>query len=637
MTIRGTLGVLIGLAIGSSGTAQLRLVPLPASTSTQHTTKERATTARTRNLPAKNLPFWDDFSFAVNGNAQDSLWVLDSAVTISGEIGVDPPTLGVATFDGYAASGKPYVLNDVNARGYADTLLSRALRMDLVPLAERSNTFLSFYYQAQGAGEAPDRRDRLELWFKKADGTWEEIWEIENSDLLDPNVFYQVVLPITSTDYFHENFQFLFQNFGRKSGPYDTWNLDYVFLDWDRGFARGPGRVFFPDRAFTHTPSPLFGNYRSMPYAHFLQDPDANLNRVDLQLYNSCNNNVQPIDYYTFVQYTHFDGSGSTEGSPIPLDDKVSLGNLNGLERKTVTVASRPAASSFDPQWDSVYVAFMAAIDSGDESTAPVNLDCAVREFPGTDFRWNDTTRTRYVLSDYYAYDDGTAEYGAALNSVNAQVAYRFDLRVPGPQRLEYIDLYFPRFGDESSQVIQIKVMSDLNGTEGTVLYSANVPLRRSELNRFWRFRLDQMLLVQGSFYIGWKQNVSNVIAIGLDNSHDTRDRIYYNTNGTWKQDIDFGGSLMMRPGFGDDGGPITGLENEPPTTVYPNPSSGYFYLPTEAEAINVFSVMGQEVGFSISRESDRTRIELTAPLPALYLVRYRHGNRELWQRIMVR
>ncbi len=634
MTIRGTLGVLIWLAMAGTGTAQIRLLSIPAS---RLQPAKPQFTARAQTMPAKSLPFWDDFSFATNGKAQDSLWDLSASVFISQEIGINPPTIGVATFEGYGADGRPYVLNDINARGYADTLRSRALRMDLVPLADRARTFLSFYYQVQGEGEAPDRRDRLELWFKKADGTWEKVWEIENSELLDPTVFYQVVLPITESDYFHDDFQFLFQNFGRRSGPYDTWNLDYVFLDWDRGFARGPGRVFFPDRAFTHVPSPLFGSYRSMPYAHFLSDPEAYLNRVALQLYNSCNNNVQPIDYYTFVQYTSFDETGSTEGAPVVLDNKVNLGNLNGLERKIVTVASRPAASGFNLQWDSVYVNFMATIDSGDESTAPVNLDCAVREFPGTDFRWNDTTRTRYVLSNFYAYDDGTAEYGVALNSVNAQMAYRFDLAVPGPQRLEHIDLYFPRFGDESSQVIQIKVMSDLNGSEGNVLYSANVPLRRSERNTFWRFRLDQELFVQGSFYIGWKQSVNNVIAIGLDNSQDTRDRIYYNTNGTWKQDFDFSGSLMMRPGFGDGAGPITGIERELLPAAYPNPSSGYFYLPAEAEAIEVLSMVGQGVDFFTSRESDRTRIELATARPGLYLVRYRHGSREQRHRITVR
>ncbi|MCU0418048.1 MAG: hypothetical protein MUC38_00190 [Cyclobacteriaceae bacterium] len=636
MINRATLVVLMGLATGGLGSAQVRLIPIPASAASQAHAKARAA-ARTQTLPAKNLPFWDDFSFAVNGKAQDSLWNKNAAVAISQEIGINPLTLGVATFDGYGANGRPYVLNDINARGYADTLLSRELRMDLVPLADRGQTFLSFFYQAQGEGEAPDRRDRLELWFKKADGTWEEVWEMENSELLDPTVFYQVVLPITLNDYFHEGFQFLFQNFGRRSGPYDTWNLDYVFLDWDRGFARGPGRVFFPDRAITHVPSPLFGQYRSMPYAHFLQDPEANLSRVAFPLYNACNNNMQPIAYYTFTQYTHFSSAAATEGARVMLDNRVNSGNLNGLDRTTLTVASRPAANSFDPQWDSVYVNFMATLESGDESTAPTNLDCAVREFPGIDFRWNDTTRTRYTLSDFYAYDDGTAEYGAGLNSVNAQMAYRFDLSVPGPQQLEYIDLYFPRFGDESSQVIQIKVMSDLSGTEGNVLYSANVPLRRSELNRFWRFRLDQDVSVQGSFFIGWKQSVVNVIAIGLDNSHDTRDRIYYNTNGTWRQDIDFGGSLMIRPGFGDGGGPITGIENEPLPAAYPNPSSGYFYLPAEAQAIEVFSVMGQPVSFLASRESERTRVELTSPRPACYVIRYRHGTREYHQRLMVR
>ena len=106
------------------------------------------------------------------------------------------------------------------------------------------------------------------------------------------------------------------------------------------------------------------------------------------------------------------------------------------------------------------------------------------------DFRQNDTTRAEYVLSDYYAYDDGTAEYGASLVQPGSQLAYLFELNTNKLDTIVRVDLYFPKFGDETSQVMQLQILRDLTNSPGSVLYTENITIQRSQQNKVWRHLL---------------------------------------------------------------------------------------------------------------------------------------------------
>jgi len=76
------------------------------------------------------LPFMDDFSYASLESSElhypiTSLW-LDNDVFINSTLGVNPPSIGVATFDGLDAKGEPYIsYNGVNEDGPSDTLTSQ--------------------------------------------------------------------------------------------------------------------------------------------------------------------------------------------------------------------------------------------------------------------------------------------------------------------------------------------------------------------------------------------------------------------------------------------------------------------------------------------------------------------------------
>src|SRR4030095_13586055 len=79
--------------------------------------------------------------------------------------------------------------------------------------------------------------------------------------------FYDTLLKVDGNRFFHESFQFRFTNFGRLSGPYDTWNLDYVYLNKNRT----SGDRYLPDQTIISSLTNLFGDYRSIPYDHFLE------------------------------------------------------------------------------------------------------------------------------------------------------------------------------------------------------------------------------------------------------------------------------------------------------------------------------------------------------------------------------
>ena len=172
--------VLILIAFPFFCWAQLVRVPIV------HTApaKKKNPSARTTSLPPMELPFWDDFSFNNSPYyANETLWENCNSVWVNLGVGINPPTLKVATFDGLDSLGRPYSVNDVSAKGYADKMTSRPLRMDLITGSQRDSAFIFFMYEYQGFAEAPDPGDKLSLWFKDNYKIWRNVWSITYNNL----------------------------------------------------------------------------------------------------------------------------------------------------------------------------------------------------------------------------------------------------------------------------------------------------------------------------------------------------------------------------------------------------------------------------------------------------------------------
>lgn len=611
--------------------AQLQLLPLPKVQSTN-------ASARVSTTRPQTLPFWDDFSFTTGTEPLDTLWEFGRSVWINNGMGINPPSLGVATFDGLDSLGGPYSVTEVLAKGFADALTSQPIRLDLVPLAQRGTVFLSFYYQIRGRGEAPDPGDQLRLQLLNSNGTWETIWSVENDGSLQPDIFYPAILAIpTEERFFFDRFRFRFQNFARLSGPFDTWHIDYVYLNSNRTALD----TSFPDRTLVSPLTSIFGEYYSVPIKHFLADPASMLTPAGFTMYNLREGNIQPLNFYTRSRIINYVDGISTEQT-LDLDIDTSLGAIDPLTFKGGEIQVLPPLSAFQNDADTITLDFRLGLSTKDNQLITEDGDYDPAKYSPVQFRWNDTTRTSYFLSNYYAYDDGTAEYGAGLNQPGSSVAYRFDMKTAEPDTIVEVAIYFPRFGDDSQQLIQLQILKDLEGNAASLLHEQTITVQRSQQNQFGdTYKLNRFVGVQGSFYIGWKQNAASVIAVGLDKNTDSGDKIFVNTNGVWEQNQNVNGSLMIRPIFGK-GGLVVGINDDGKeyysgSRVFPNPGNGIFNISAQAKDIRAFTMSGAELPLhEVSSNNDTKQMQITDVQSGYYLVIYTLLGFKYIQRLVI-
>jgi hypothetical protein len=608
------LFLLLSCSISAFG--QFALYPVSKVSSSS-----QSAASRTQEELPKKLPFWDDFSFAKGASPVDSLWQFGQSVWLNNGIGINPPSLGTVTFDGLDSLGKPYNINDILAKGFADHLVSQPVQLDLVEPSQRATVYVSFFYQLKGRGEMPDAGDLLRLSFLNKSGVWETVWSIENDNTQQTDVFYPVTIavPTDNDRFFHDKFRFRFQNFARLSGPYDTWNLDYVYLNQGRSATD----TSFPDRTLSKPLTSLLQDYYSIPAKHFLENPEGLLTPAEFAMYNLRIDNNQPLNYYNTIAVKNFI-DGDTITNKDLLDSAEFVGSIEGLQTKTAKIKTLPPVHFFSPDADSLEIDFELSISTKD-NVAPVdNGDYDASKYAPIDFRWNDTTRTSYKLSNYYAYDDGTAEYGAGIKGFGVQIMYRFEMKTTEPDTLVGVRIYFPRFGDESSQLIQLQVFKDLEGTGASTLHQEPVTLQRSDDNQFVNYRFNRFVGVQGVFYVGWKQSTSAAISVGLDKNSNSSNKIFFNIGSEWRQDSNVTGSLMIRPVFGK-GGVIVGLpENDSVKRIYPNPTNGVIFLSPLATQIKIIDLTGREINFHSEESAEFQRVDLGAAPAGIYVVRYR-------------
>ena len=131
------------------------------------TSKEEAPVRRSV-AEARFLPFFDDFSHSVL--YPDSTKWTDNNVLVNDGFPLCPPNRNGATFDVLDANGRVYDYAISNAF-VAEYLTSVRIRLDSVMVPEpraltpADSVYLSFYYQPQGNGNAPEAQDSLVLQF----------------------------------------------------------------------------------------------------------------------------------------------------------------------------------------------------------------------------------------------------------------------------------------------------------------------------------------------------------------------------------------------------------------------------------------------------------------------------------------
>ena len=517
-------------------------------------------------------------------NDPSALW-LDNYAYRNDRYAVDPRSLGVVTFDGLDENGYPYAIGS-SLTNTADYLHSKPL--DLSPYTATDSLYFSFLFQPQGYGDVPEATDSLILEFYAKDlDQWIWIWSM-SGDTLKP--FEVVHIPVLNAQFFEKGFQFRFRNYGALSGSLDHFHIDYVHLRAQSDIAD----TLFKDFAWVYPLNTLLDTYTSVPWDHYKASTTNRMSdAVSVTIHNGSANaeNNSTAGQISYSYNGNVAGAGGLPGFIL------SNGELNYAPQTTYNSAHDmtpiPFANNF----------------SGDEQAFRVKGTIAA-QFPN--LALNDTTGFYQGFSNYYSYDDGSAEAAFGPTGTQARLAIQFDA-YEADSLLGVAFHFVPSVIDVSSKLFLLSVWSNENGHPGQLLYEDDVffprsPIYGNDRNVFvnYYFTDTQKVSVPSSFFIGWRQLDQERLNLGLDRNIDHSDKVQYSVDGgfTWYTSP-FEGSAMLRPIFSTaldaSLGIDTPLSEIPTWSCYPNPSSGevHVVVPQQFEnhIIQIINLQGQVVG----------------------------------------
>ncbi|WP_133552196.1 T9SS type A sorting domain-containing protein [Algoriphagus boseongensis] len=540
------------------------------------------------------VPFWDDFSKGI-----DTLkWVL-GGVSYTETIGNQAPSIGMILFNGVDENGRPYS-NQIRDIGESDFLTSKPFDLSLLTSAEKDKLYLSFYWQAGGKAEAPDINDELTLQVFKPDETWQTIWSQSGGNQVDRTKFFQENLQILP-EWQHADFQFRFISQGRKSGPFDSWLIDYVYLNTLATSAKPT----FPDRALTQTNQFRIGDYGAYPLELIGKYQKGEWSTVKNEFLN-LENRFRAMEYSISV----IDSSGrlqtsinqNTPFNPVP----------NALERRTFV--SRTFEEITIPSEESDLF-FLSSLTSGDGLLFTIANGDTTR-YAQVNFADNDTVRTQFPLRDFFAYDNGSADYSAGINQKSGQLVVSYF--TPEPVFLKGISINFTN-PSQANQAIDLVVYEDLS--RKPIFVKENVIPVKSPGEDFLYFSLDTNLRVSDEFFIGFTQFTNDFIHVGLDKTNDLGDKIYYNIGGGWVQNEEVKGSLMIRPHVSINQPFEEAIIPESGFRIYPNPVQNLLTIDGEFEDLVIYDSYGRQILLPRESRLQGEIVNFENQKPGIYII----------------
>jgi len=587
-------------------------------------------------LPKKStksllLPFFDDFSSLRSPRPNDTLWQ-DDHVFINADFPIFPPTIGVATFDALNADGRLYDTATTSPFP-ADTLTSQPIRLDTIfpagsepqPLTKASNIYLSFYYQPGGGlgssrGRAPAKNDKLILEFRVNDSVWNEVWKTNGQTLEEfcplcatdtadrcKAFFKQVFVPVDSSIYMYDGFQFRFRNIstvdprGSASGQ---WHLDYVYL----APFRDTNDVFSHDVAFVNRGERVLKDFHAIPITQFKGNKDT-IERMRLLV-----RNLDTAAVTTAYVYRIFNQNGQIVDSTPALHlwkQLVYPFNSNGFD----TIKRDP----------NQYPAYPFPIANAQTSQTFTIQHILTPENPDRSAA-NDTMEQTVHFGNYYAYDDGTPEMGFGFvgNYVkNSQFAYQFPLRVS--DTLTAVQIWFnPTLEDMSRAYFNLSVWkgaaNDGSPNSSPIDVSGRIEPIYNEKAGYVEFPLDTLIILDtGSFFIGFQQQSDAYLNIGFDQNNNALNRMFYHNvlYNEWLP-VFYYGSVMMRPVFGTRGTPTgfceKGIEAADKISIYPNPSDGTVFVESSENAVNSYELYDLSGRRLVQKMCKATQFSISLP-----------------------
>jgi hypothetical protein len=539
------------------------------------------------------LPFFDDFARS-EGRPDPTRWRRHGGVLISHRFAADPVTINTATFDGLTGEGQPY--GTATSVGPVDTLTSLPIRLN--GLSPADSLYLSFYWQAGGLGDAPNFSQAgnyyLRLEFRKKNGEWATVWQ-QNGQGRSTS-FAPVVIPVRDPEYFYRGFAFRFVSSGSRAGSRDLWHLDYVLLDQNRR----RNLLLTRDVAIRFQVSPLLRRYTAMPVHQFFIRPAEELS----------------LSVQTFVT--------NLNNGPAAISWRGVLRNLTtGVAADTFL-----RANGVVPPLEPLYrIQGEAGANLIPFSRQPLRLRhtffLTTKE---TDhrYRYNDTVSRVTELSDYFAYDDGTAETGFSYNaSGTTHVAYRFDLNQL--DQVAAFRIFFTRTNTPGT-LLNFKIWRDLDGRPvEPAIYTQEFRVPEADKqDAFIQIALAEPVPVEGVFYAGWSQPAgTSFVNVGFDLNEFVTGRLFGWTISTGWIPLQLDrGAVMFRPVMS---GVVTGTSKPtvtPTLEVWPNPSAGRVQIQGDYTQVCVYNAAGQRL-FCQTRQQTGHALDLGQLSQGFYLLHF--------------
>jgi hypothetical protein len=545
------------------------------------------------------LPFFDDFSQQNYFPYPDGTKWQNRNVFINSTYPVNPINIGVATFDGLKENGLPYNNSTQTAWGIADYLTS--LPIDMSAVLPTDSVYLTFYFQPQGLGNAPETKDSLVLEFYNAsDSSWHWRWSVVGSGLKS---FKQVHLHV-DTMFYDSHFQFRFRNYATLSGNIDHWHLDHVFLNKSRTY----NDTSFADVAVMHVSTSLLNKYYAMPWRHYQQDSSSNMIASTTMRIRNNSSSTQNVFYRFKIDNENNIQQGIHPSAP----GNFFIINPYQIYSLTLPVIDNPFNFNY-PAWN-----------SNCQTHFPVYQYFHLGGGPDFSVK-NDTSLYFQHFGNYYAYDDGTAEAAWGVQGAGAKVAVEFT-----PEKadtLTGVDLYFnPFVTNTTNYIFRLTVWSSL--IPEVKLYEENVVSypQYGNINYYYRYNFSSPLVVNGTFFIGWSKISEDPLNVGFDYNLINNNKLWYNAGQGWTTSS-YQGSAMIRPVFGSCNDYFVGDKNEEiiesEILVFPNPANDFINLISDQDKIliaDIFDVTGRII---ITQSFSKTEVISTKNLQnGIYMLR---------------
>ena len=502
------------------------------------------------------LPFFDDFSgHSIFPDAKK--WT-DNFVFINNTYSDRQITAGIATFDALDNTGRLY--SEASSTGFeADHLTSQPINLYY---NASDNIWLSFFFQAGGLADPPEKNDSLTLqFFAPNEKKWYSVWRAEGTT---DQRFKPAIIRIDNNRFLQKGFQFRFINYASIStnlsdpsmvGNSDIWNLDYVLLNKNRN----AGDTIFADVALTLPLRSLLKSHEAMPWKQFkqvyLQEMGSSIlvhYRNNDTITRNVTRNFEIWDVYKNSEANSF-SAGATNIEPLAnVDYKANLVytfNTSNNDSALFRITASLKTDNFDP-------------------------------------KGNDTLIYYQVFKNYFAFDDGSSEGGYGINGLgsrNAMVAYKFVSFMQDTLRAVNI-CFNDSYLEANKREFDLVVWDNDNGVPGNMLYTKQAVMveQSNVINGFYTYTIPEGVPVNGIFYVGWKQLSESFLNVGYDVNTPNAGKQFYLLNGVWSQS-QVPGTIMIRPVVGS---PliITSIndihyKNKSSLNIWPNPAKDYINI----------------------------------------------------------